>query len=60
MGIWDGFLSLLKLNKKRANVIVVGLDNAGKSSVVRYLQSGSASLAPVPTIGLQVDTIRRA
>ena len=58
MGIWDSFLSLLNLNKKRANIMIVGLDNAGKSSVVRYLQSGRSSQVIVPTIGYQVETIK--
>lgn len=62
MGFWQNLLSLLKWKKKRANVLVVGLDNSGKSTVVNYFKSGQGAKqsqrSSVPTIGFQVDEIQ--
>ncbi|XP_032784164.1 ADP-ribosylation factor-like protein 6 isoform X1 [Daphnia magna] len=61
MKFWDSFLTWLKIKKKQANVLIVGLDNSGKSTVVQHLQSrGKRSEVTVPTIGFNVEKFQNA
>jgi len=63
MGFWQSLLSFLNLRKKcAANILIIGLDNSGKSSVIQRLKVGNSSqelIDPVvPTIGFQSEIIR--
>jgi GTPase SAR1 family protein len=62
MGFWQSLLSFLNLRKKcAANILIIGLDNSGKSSVIQSLKVGGShqSTDPVvPTIGFQSEIIR--
>ena len=59
MKFWDSFLTWLKIKKKKANILIVGLDNSGKSTVVQYFQSGGKRTEEtVPTIGFKVETFQ--
>ena len=59
MGFWNSFLTWLKIKKKEANILIVGLDNSGKSTIVQYFQSpGAKRTETVPTIGFRVDKIK--
>lgn len=58
MGFWNSFLSWLKLKKKEANLLIVGLDNSGKSTIVQHFQSGGRRTDVVPTIGFRVEKIK--
>ena len=59
MGIFDGFLRMLGMKKKEASVIVVGLDNSGKSTVLNYLKPEESKVHDiVPTIGFNVDKFK--
>ncbi len=61
MGFFDSFLRMLGVKKKEANVVVVGLDNSGKSTILNRVKPEEAQQHDiVPTIGFNVEkfTIR--
>nr|CAH0105143.1 unnamed protein product [Daphnia galeata] len=61
MKFWDSFLTWLKIKKKEANILIVGLDNSGKSTVVQYFQTGGKRTeVTVPTIGFKVEKFKNA
>ena len=56
MGLLDSLIEWLGLRRREVNVLVVGLDNSGKSSLLNYLrprESQSNDIAP--TIGFNVE-----
>ena len=38
MGMWNNFLLSLGLTRRRINLLVVGLDNSGKSTILNGLK----------------------
>ena len=59
MGLFDSLVQLLGLKKKEAHVLVVGLDNSGKSTVVNFFKSERSRAAEiVPTIGFNVEKLK--
>jgi len=46
------------LFSRKLEIVILGLENAGKTSVLNQLTSG-APLTPVPTIGLNVRTVSK-
>ncbi|MCH0628519.1 GTP-binding protein [Kocuria palustris] len=55
-----GLLSIIraqKLKDRELRVLVLGLDNAGKTTVVKYLLNDP--LATLPTMGFAIDTLTR-
>lgn len=59
MGFFDGFLRFLGVRKKEANVVVVGLDNSGKSTILNQLKPEEAKCHEVvPTIGFNVEKFK--
>lgn len=56
MGILDRIANLVGLRKKEVNILVVGLNNSGKSTVINQLKNEeNRSLDIVPTVGFNVD-----
>ncbi|CAH1783909.1 unnamed protein product [Owenia fusiformis] len=56
MGFLDGLAKWLGLKKKEANVLVVGLDNSGKTTIINHLKpEETKSHDIVPTIGFNVE-----
>ncbi|XP_065182995.1 ADP-ribosylation factor-like protein 6 [Sycon ciliatum] len=56
MGIMDALGKLFGWNKRKAEVLCVGLDNSGKSTIVNQLKPDKAQLDNiVPTIGFKVE-----
>lgn len=56
MGLWDSFVEWLGLGRREASVLVVGLDNSGKSSILNYLRPNETKLVEtVPTVGFNVE-----
>lgn len=58
MGGW--FSSLLGLTGKKVNIIVVGLDNSGKTTIIERLKPKERQTIDVaPTVGFTVDEFKR-
>jgi len=59
MGFWQDLAVLLRLRKRDANILVVGLDNSGKSTIINYLKPKQLAASQiVPTVGFRVDKIK--
>ncbi|KAJ3307264.1 hypothetical protein HDV03_001749 [Kappamyces sp. JEL0829] len=54
MGLWNDWLERLGFRKKSCQILVVGLDNAGKTSILHHLSLGQASKTTIPTVGLDI------
>ena len=56
MGLLDKLSNFLSSKKKDANILVVGLDNSGKTSLLNQLKpADSKTLTIVPTVGFNVE-----
>lgn len=56
MGLLDRLIGLLGFRKKTVNVLVVGLDNSGKSTLLNHFKSEEQKANDiVPTIGFNVE-----
>ncbi|ESO88897.1 hypothetical protein LOTGIDRAFT_204362 [Lottia gigantea] len=56
MGLLDRLARWLGMKKKEANVLVVGLDNSGKTTILNYLKPEECkSHDIVPTVGFSVE-----
>ncbi|KAL0216580.1 hypothetical protein P9112_008764 [Eukaryota sp. TZLM1-RC] len=51
------FRVLSFFRKRECRILLVGLDNAGKTSILQKLKFGE-SISTIPTIGFNVDTVR--
>lgn len=61
MGFLDRLTSLLGLRKKEVNVLVVGLDNSGKSTLLNHFKPDEQKASDiVPTIGFNVEKFQRS
>ncbi|KAL3852417.1 hypothetical protein ACJMK2_016061 [Sinanodonta woodiana] len=59
MGLFDGLARWLGIKKKEANVLVVGLDNSGKTTIINHFKSEEYKNHDiVPTIGFQVEKFK--
>merc|ERR1712083_1020529 len=48
-----------KSNKKQARIVVVGLDNSGKTTFLNCLKPKKASLETVPTVGFSTEEFQK-
>lgn len=56
MGLLDALFEWLGVRRREVSVLVVGLDNSGKSSLLNYLRPSDAQAhQTVPTIGFNVE-----
>jgi len=59
MGFFDKLVSVLGLRKKECNVLVVGLDNSGKSTVLNHFKPEEQRTSDiVPTVGFNVEKFK--
>ena len=59
MGFFDKLASLLGLKKTECNVLVVGLDNSGKSTVLNHFKPEEEKHTDiVPTVGFNVEKFK--
>ena len=59
MGFLDRLSSMLGLKKKECNVLVVGLDNSGKSTLLNHFKPEEFQNANiVPTVGFNVEKFK--
>nr|CAB3222954.1 ADP-ribosylation factor-like protein 6 [Phallusia mammillata] len=56
MGFMDRLFGWLKAKKKEANILCVGLDNSGKTTIINKLKAPDATQQDVvPTVGFNVE-----
>ena len=59
MGFWDKLVNLLGFKKREVNILVVGLNNSGKSTVINHFKTEEEkSTEIVPTVGFNVEKFR--
>ena len=59
MGLFNTLATALGLRKREVNVIVVGLDNSGKSTILNHLKPDLERAADiVPTVGFNVERFK--
>ncbi|GIL88366.1 hypothetical protein Vretimale_15047 [Volvox reticuliferus] len=60
MGLFDKLLSFLGVSGKKVNVLVVGLDNSGKTTIIERLKPRPKQSTEVaPTVGFSVDELQK-
>lgn len=56
MGLFDKLASMLKIKKEQINILVVGLNNSGKSTIVNHFKNPDERTSLiVPTVGFSVE-----
>lgn len=56
MGLLDKISSILSSKKKDASILVVGLDNSGKSSIINHLKNPDLKAISIsPTVGFNAE-----
>lgn len=56
MGLLDKLSNFLSSKRRDVNVLVVGLDNSGKTSIINHLKPNDSKLQTiVPTVGFNVE-----
>ncbi|CAB3403544.1 unnamed protein product [Caenorhabditis bovis] len=59
MGFFSSLSSLFGLGKKQVHVVVVGLDNSGKTTILNQLKTPETRTAQiVPTVGFNVSNVQ--
>nr|XP_014342355.1 PREDICTED: ADP-ribosylation factor-like protein 6 [Latimeria chalumnae] len=59
MGLFDKLAGWLGIKKKEVNVLCLGLDNSGKTTIINKLKPSNARAQDiVPTIGFSVEKFR--
>jgi len=59
MGLFDRLANILGLKKKECNVLVVGLDNSGKSTILNHFKPTDEKYHNiVPTVGFSVEKFK--
>ncbi|KAJ3035455.1 ADP-ribosylation factor-like protein 6 [Rhizophlyctis rosea] len=56
MGLWTDFLTTLGLYKRKVNILCIGLDNSGKSTIINHFKFEKIPATEIiPTVGFTVD-----
>ncbi|XP_058829213.1 ADP-ribosylation factor-like protein 6 [Topomyia yanbarensis] len=56
MGLFDKLANMLKIKKEQINILVVGLNNSGKSTIVNHFKNpDERNSIIVPTVGFSVE-----
>ena len=59
MGMFDKLAFALGLKKREASVLVIGLDNSGKSTMLNHFKAeDQKSTEIVPTVGFNVEKFK--
>ena len=59
MGLFDKLVNFLGLKKKECSVLVLGLDNAGKSTILNHFKPDEEKYHNiVPTVGFSVEKFK--
>ncbi len=57
MGVFASIFNRLRTKKEDISILMLGLDAAGKTSILHKLKIGGAFVATCPTIGLNVERV---
>ena len=61
MGLFKKFLEALGLSKPQVRVLVVGLDNSGKTTIIHRLKPKSTAVDEcVPTVGFKIESFSKS
>ncbi|TPX72877.1 hypothetical protein SpCBS45565_g00069 [Spizellomyces sp. 'palustris'] len=64
MGFWTAFLTTLGIIRRRVSILILGLDNSGKTTIIaHFIRASSVPAAPspnspppiVPTVGFSLE-----
>lgn len=56
MGLFDKLAGMLKMKKEQVSILVVGLNNSGKSTIVNHFKHPEEKNSiTVPTVGFSVE-----
>ncbi|XP_052862313.1 ADP-ribosylation factor-like protein 6 isoform X1 [Anopheles bellator] len=56
MGLFDKLANMLRMKKEQINILVVGLNNSGKSTIVNHFKNPNERTSIiVPTVGFSVE-----
>lgn len=56
MGLFDKLSKILKLKKEAMTILVVGLNNSGKSTIIKHFKNtDERNSIIVPTVGFSVE-----
>lgn len=56
MGLFDKLVKALGMKKLQVNILIVGLNNAGKSTIISHFKNPEVmSMITVPTIGFSIE-----
>jgi small GTP-binding protein len=56
--MWKNLIKKFKSAKKEFKIVIIGLDNSGKTTIIKYLrQGGEGNMDTVPTMGAAFHTI---
>uniref|UniRef100_A0A915CDJ6 Uncharacterized protein n=1 Tax=Parascaris univalens TaxID=6257 RepID=A0A915CDJ6_PARUN len=56
MGLLNQLSTIFGMSKKQVNILVLGLDNSGKTTILNQLKPPDAqTMQVVPTVGYNVD-----
>ena len=59
MGLFDKLVNFLGLKKKECSVLVLGLDNSGKSTILNHFKPDEEKYHNiVPTVGFSVEKFK--
>lgn len=61
MGLFDLLAGMLKVRKEQINILVIGLNNSGKSTIVNHFKDPEErTSATLPTVGFNVEKFQSA
>lgn len=59
MGLFDKLANILGIKRKEADILVVGLDNSGKTTIINHFKpEEQKSVDIVPTIGFNIEKFK--
>lgn len=62
MGFFDMIASVFGMSRQEAKILVIGLDNSGKSTLIHHLKPKTATATPfevTPTVGFQIEEFKK-
>ena len=54
--MWNSFTDIVGIGNDPWNILMIGLDNAGKTTIVYKLKLNE-TISSIPTIGFNVETV---